>query len=127
MAYGRFKDFRPRQCVFIGTTNKTRYLLDATGNRRFEPMKVNKPIDVEAIKRDREQLWAEAAFREAAGETIALPMELWSVAAKAQHARMVIDPWEDKIAAYLVDKDYMIEKDARSGRSYAVRTCSKMP
>ena len=72
MSYGRFKDYRPRQCVFIGTTNKKRYLLDATGNRRFEPMKVNKPIDVALIKADREQLWAEAAHREAEGEGVSV-------------------------------------------------------
>jgi hypothetical protein len=49
-----------RRIVFIGTTNETEFLSDKQ-NRRWLPIRVSE-VDVEAIKRDRDQLWAEAAI-----------------------------------------------------------------
>jgi len=56
--YREFATTFPRRLVFIGTTNEDQFLADATGNRRWLPMRVGQ-VDVEAIKRDVDQLWAE--------------------------------------------------------------------
>lgn len=92
MAYGRFVSSRPRQAIFIGTTNETTYLRDQTGNRRFWPIKTGS-IDLEALKRDSDQLWAEAAHREHQGASIGLQPGLWDSAAAEQAARLEEDPW----------------------------------
>ncbi len=97
MSYGRFSEARGRQTVFVGTTNEHKYLKDRTGNRRFLPVKTGE-IDLEALQRDRDQLWAEAAKLEAEGESVVLPQELWAVVAAEQEDRLEDDPWQERLA-----------------------------
>ena len=110
-AYGRSRVDRPRRCIFVGTTNEETYLHDTTGNRRFWPVKLVGKIDLAGVARDRDQLWAEAAAAEAAGEELVIPEELWADAAVQQIARMQDNPWEDAIAARLAT----IEKNGGEG------------
>jgi len=59
----KYKEFSisfPRRLIFIATTNDDQFLTDSTGNRRWLPFEVRRKIDVARIKRDRNQLWAEA-------------------------------------------------------------------
>ena len=80
-------------------------------NRRFWPVDVG-VIDLVGVKRDRDQLWAEAAEVEAGGEPLVIPQELWGAVAAQQEARMEVDPWEDTLApalARLVNRGTAIE------------------
>lgn len=69
-AYGRFVQDHPRQLVIFCSTNKKQYLYDTTGNRRFWPFLVSKPINLEWIDKWRGQLFAEAFALFSAGAQI---------------------------------------------------------
>jgi len=60
------EDF-PRRCVYVGSTEQEKYLHDDLGNRRFWPIRVG-DIDIDALRLDRNQIWAEAVVRFKAGE-----------------------------------------------------------
>jgi predicted P-loop ATPase len=98
--FGRVAEDLPRRFILIGTTNSEAYLNDPTGNRRFWPVKISK-FDLDALKAERDQLWAEAVAAYCAGESLVLPEDLWATAADEQEQRRAKDPWEDAIAEYL--------------------------
>lgn len=93
--YGRTAEDHPRRCVFFGTVNETGYLRDPTGGRRFWPMQMaeGKNVDVEWIAQNRDQLWAEADARLAAGERWWLEAEEWDLALERASEETVEDPW----------------------------------
>ena len=103
-AYARHAVTHPRQVVFVGSTNEDRYLKDATGNRRFWPVACG-TIDRDAIRRDREQLWAEAVVRYHAGEAWRPDTALSRLAMEEQEHRYQDDAWEEPVATWLGPRD----------------------
>ena len=83
LAYGHIVSEVARQSLIVGTTNSTEYLRDQTGNRRFWPVRC-KQFDIAALRRDRDQLWAEAAAREASGASIRMEQNLWPMQPKSK-------------------------------------------
>jgi len=121
-AYGRHKSRVPRKFVLIGTTNDDRYLMDTTGNRRFLPVRcMGGPgsIDVEGLIRDRDQLWGEAATREAQGESLMLPAHMWSIAAETQERRRMPSPIETTLMELLegIDEGFIGNVDLKAAVS----------
>jgi predicted P-loop ATPase len=127
----------PRQTVFAGTTNADRYLLDATGNRRYWPVKTGF-LDIEAIRADRAQLWAEALRAYDHGEPWYLTDKAVEASAQVeQQARHISDDWsavidaktripqvdliEDGISTYTILTDWIHMAPERVERRHSQR------
>ena len=100
----KFKEFSTtfaRRIVFIGTTNQEQFLADQTGNRRWLPVTVSK-VNVQKIKEDCLQLWAEA--RDTFGGV------LWEnaerLAKENQSNHMIVDAWFDVIQDWLIKNNH---------------------
>jgi phage/plasmid primase-like uncharacterized protein len=65
--YGRVVSDEPRECIFAGTTNREGYFTDETGARRYWPIYAHK-ADLEWLKENLDQLWAEAVHAYESGE-----------------------------------------------------------
>ena len=98
--YGRYTIEVPRQCVFAGSTNERDWIKDETGGRRFWPAWCER-IDLDALERDRDQIWAEAFHLFSIGE------RWWPEEASTarftdeQEQRMPDDPWKDTIERFV--------------------------
>lgn len=94
-AYGSVVENHPRQCIFCGTTNEDYFLKGSTGNRRFWVIRVDPALMADQLRgKDvgkelaavRDQVWAEAAHYERAGEKLYLDKELEAQARLLQEA-----------------------------------------
>lgn len=99
--YGRHVGEHRRTAVIVGTTNEGGWHNDSTGGRRFWPAHVKDMVDLEWLRLNRDQLFAEAAhlYRE--------HMPWWDVPEEDQIRRIEaerhIDPWEDIIRSRVTD------------------------
>lgn len=98
--YDRSETKYKRRCVFVGTTNQDMYLRDETGNRRFWPVHVGK-IDLDALKRDRKLLWAEAIYWYRKGKPWHMTSNVNDLAKAAQLSRVSEDIWLAVLARHL--------------------------
>jgi len=95
--YARSDVVERRQCVFIGTTNDDEWNPDATGGRRFWPVKVVK-IDLDGFKAARDQLLGEAvqAYRRGEPSYPAGDFEK-TIIAPIQAERQSDDSWTETV------------------------------
>lgn len=95
----------PRRCVFVGTYNPdgSGILKDATGGRRYWFVACNE-INIDAVTRDRDQLWAEAVENYEVGEQWWLDAHEEKLAKAEQAQRQETDLWDDPVAYWLKDQ-----------------------
>lgn len=101
-AYARHAAVYQRRCIVVGTVNNLDgYLRDATGNRRFWPVRVSRKLDRGLLtQRYIEQVWAEAKEL-LATEQLYLEGNVELEARQRQREAMETDPREGQIRAYL--------------------------
>lgn len=99
--YGATSMDYPRQCCFVGTTNFETYSDDPSGARRLWGIYCG-AIELDYLRENRDQLFAEAVARYRMGEA------WWDVPAdlarEEQSQRRTVDEWEGEILRFL-DED----------------------
>lgn len=104
-AYARKAEKHPRRCVFFGTSNRSDYLKDPTGGRRFLPIDVGLQKPTKSVFKDLDeevdQLWAEAVMYWRLGETLFLTGELAEEAKRQQEGHAEQDPREGMIREFV--------------------------
>lgn len=96
-----------RGCVFAGTINPDGlgWLEDPTGGRRFWPVEVTK-VDIERLREDAPQLWAEARARALTGEKVWIDDDAVLEMANTETLRRTPDDaWAEKIDEFIAERD----------------------
>jgi putative DNA primase/helicase len=93
---------RERAFIVVGTTNEEYHLTDSTGNRRFAPVLVEE-VDIEGVRKAREQLFAEAValYREGYSHWVVRAAEDEQEAFRQTH------PWEHEIREWLEQGEWL--------------------
>jgi predicted P-loop ATPase len=107
-AYGRRRETVKRQFVACGTTNDTEYL--PQDERRMWPVRVDL-FNLDRLAKDVEQLWAEAAYYEAEGESITLQQDLWPAAAAVRAERLFENPYQATLAEHFSNSTFVVSKE----------------
>lgn len=103
--YGRTIRDYPRQCVFIGTTNRDQYLKDETGARRIWPVNC-KTINLKRLIEFKDELWAEAVYRYKNGESWFFDeKKLEALCHLQSSSRYIEDEWEWEVRHWIEDND----------------------
>lgn len=121
--YGKRAEDVPRQCIFVGTTNMEQYGKDETGMRRVWPFEVGF-VDLDRIRSQRDQLWAEAVslFRQGVSwwvdkrvfvlepddePLIDRPWSEFELFQEQGDHRQNVDAWEEPILKFMADNNKM--------------------
>lgn len=100
--YGKRLIKVPRQSVFIGTTNEEEYLKDATGGRRFWPVMCGDDFNLDGLRSNLEQMFAEALADYRAGERCwPSNEEQQALFTPEQAKRGMPEPFEDILFKYV--------------------------
>jgi predicted P-loop ATPase len=95
--YGRANIRHERTCALFATTNKSEFLNDPTGDRRYWVVEVNREIDCDSVAKHRDIIWATALAAYERGDTWWLNNEEEQARASSHTQYRESDSWGDVI------------------------------
>lgn len=112
--YREFSVTLKRRCVFVGTENRSRFLSDPTGNRRFLPVHVAVAaafVDWPTMQAELAQYWAQARDMLAQHRGVAEGVDYFATAARNLAGPYVaaatqLDAWHGAISEFVARQDY---------------------
>lgn len=114
--YERVSTDHPRQCVYVGTSNKDDFLRDPTGERRYWIIDVRKSggVDLEAVRAWRDRMWS-AAYALAKRDKYEVPHWLTNEEAASLAVRAAMfkgeDGWTTAIATFCTGRNTVKTED----------------
>ena len=108
--YGRNMVEVPRSCVFVATTNEGEPLHDPTGNRRWWVVTVGS-VNLDLVRAEYVQVWAEAVAAWRAGEPHYLAPDLESAREEANETYEAQDPLLPKLVAFARERKAFTASD----------------
>jgi predicted P-loop ATPase len=136
--YAASVEDQPRRCVFWGTTNQEKLLVDSTGNRRMMIIDLIEEVDHDRLKTDLMKIWAAVMQAYRAGEKPLLTRDEIDLVAQIAMESFKEDPWLGIIEARVDGTPVVFEhhilksvlgmevrqiKGGRSGDQRRVRDC----
>lgn len=101
--YGRVAQTFDRTAVLVGSTNDKAFHKDDSGGRRYLPIETYRPIDLEWLRNNRDQLFAEALAEYKAGAS------WWAIDRDEQERRMIEysqeEPWTASISNWFASHE----------------------
>jgi predicted P-loop ATPase len=110
--YERASVDHPRQSVIVGSVNKSEFLGDETGDRRYWVAEVEEKIDIDALIAEREELLAAAVAAYKAGELLYLSEQDEARSAENNLQYRVQDPWLPAVEQWLAHKSNLLVRGA---------------
>jgi hypothetical protein len=136
--YAASVEDQPRRCVFWGTTNQDKLLVDSTGNRRMMIIDLLHEIDHDLIHKDIMRIWSAVMKAYRFGQKPVLSQEEIRLVAQIANESFKEDPWLGIIEARIDGTPVVFEhtilksilgmevrniKGGRSGDQRRVRDC----
>jgi len=136
--YAAAVEDQPRRCVFWGTTNQEKLLVDSTGNRRMMIVDLIDDIDHKLLAKDLMKIWSSVMKAYRAGQQPVLTREEIDLVAQIALESFKEDPWLGIIEAHIDGTPVVFDHDilrtvlgmevrhikgGRSGDSRRIRDC----
>lgn len=100
--YGRGVETLHRCCAIVGTTNRSDFIKDPTGNRRFPVISVDR-VNLEWVKTNRDRIWGSALAAYKAGTPWHYSEEENTAISQAAQQYAAEDPLRDRIETWIED------------------------